>query len=225
MPLSASIDQTEALANSQARALDTRAPALQDGEVVTAAHVRQAQREHKRRKLINEAGAGASADEVSASKIRMRAVEIAAAFEAHGDSLRGGPITQADLDRQTETLTASLTASFSAALTAESARRYNTIILQGVEPSKSTTKFRRIPKTVPHLMPGRVIVTPNVPQNPPVGARCPASLFPQNLAALNALNTQQLEDLMTWYNNDFDVQEDDSIEQRRAKFLDFLQWG
>ena len=135
--------------------------------------------------------------------------------------MRGGPITQADLDAQTETLPASLTA----ALAAESARRYNTIILQGVEPSKSTAQFRRIPKTARGSLPGRAIATPHVPPNPNIGDRCPAALFPNNYEALRALTREKLDDLMTWYNNDFDIQADDSDEQRRAKFLEFIQWG
>ena len=146
-------------------------------------------------------------------------VDIAADFETYGDSFRGGPITQADLDAQTATLTAS----FTAALGAESARRYNTIILQGVEQARSTTPFHRIPKTIHGLMPGKIIATPNVPQNPSIGDRCPAAPFPNNYAALQALTREQIDDLITWYNTDFDVQPGDSDGKRRVKFLDFIQ--
>lgn len=42
--------------------------------------VRHAGNEHKKRKLIHECSAGASIDEVSASKVRKVAVEMALAF-------------------------------------------------------------------------------------------------------------------------------------------------
>mmetsp|Transcript_1826 Transcript_1826/g.4013 ORF Transcript_1826/g.4013 Transcript_1826/m.4013 type:complete len:231 (-) Transcript_1826:77-769(-) len=230
MPLSGTIDQTAPLASQDGRVLDNRAPPLANGTAASLAHVRQSQREYKRRKVIQESGAGATVDEVTASRVRMVAVDMAAAFDTYGEALRGGPVTREDLDAQTETLTNtltnSLTATLTAALAAETARRYNTIILQGVEPVKSTTPFRRIPKTTPGLMPDRTIGTPNVPSsNPSIGDRCPAELFPTNYETLQGLTRQKLDDLMTWYNNDFDIQDDDSDVQRRQKFLEFIQWG
>ena len=226
MPLSAAIDQVAELSSQGARALDDRAPPLAGGAVVTMPQVRQSQREYKRRKVIQESGAGATADEVTASRVRMVAVDMAAALQVYGGSLQGvAPITRADLDAQTATLTASFSASFSAVLAAESARRYNTSVLQGVEPARSTYLFRPIPKTAPGLMPERVINTQNVPTNPSIGDRCPEELFPRNYGALQVLTREEMDDLMTWYNNDFDIQAEDSDNERRAKFLKFIQWG
>eukprot|EP00978_Attheya_sp_CCMP212_P039861 scaffold211381_cov24-Attheya_sp.AAC.1 len=94
---------------------------------------------------------------------------MAAALDTYGSSLRGGdPITRTDLDNQlatltttlTDTLTATLKATLTTTLTdtltatlkAESARRYNTIVLQNVEPGKSTNPLRRLPKTTDGYM-------------------------------------------------------------------------
>lgn len=71
----------------------------------------------------------------------------------------------------------------------------------------------------------RVIATQNVQPNPSIGDRCPAELFPSNYDALRVLTREKMDDLMTWYNNDFGIQAEDSDDQRRAKFLEFIQWG
>lgn len=108
MPLSAAIDQTAELANPGAHALDNRAQQLANGAVVTMPQVRQSQREYKRRKVIRESGAGATADEVTASRLRMVAVDMAAALEVYGGSLRGGSHYTGRLGRTDENVDANV---------------------------------------------------------------------------------------------------------------------
>lgn len=93
MPVSAAIEATNDLASAAGRAIDQKAPRIPDGSnVVVGAMVRQAEREHKKRKTMNETGStpanmGATTDEVSESKVRKVAVEMASALETSGDAL------------------------------------------------------------------------------------------------------------------------------------------
>eukprot|EP00978_Attheya_sp_CCMP212_P048021 scaffold462056_cov55-Attheya_sp.AAC.1 len=58
MPVSAAIDSTNRLGDERGHVLDLRAPTIPIGVQVTGAMVRQAEREHKRRKLMSEASVG-----------------------------------------------------------------------------------------------------------------------------------------------------------------------
>ena len=114
----------------------------------------------------------------------------------------------------------------SAMMSAESARRYNVMVLRNVEPANLNIELRRLPKVTEGRRSGGNIAVPGVPTNPEdIGTVCPAVLFPRDGAALQNLTRSQIDNLSIWYNEDFGIAESDDDEARRDKFRTFIQWG
>ena len=149
---------------------------------------------------------GTIANKVLASCIHGVAVEMPV-HDPHGKestTWQGQPISHANLDAQTKTLSEALTVAF-ATLKAEIACCCNTTLLQGMSLHRSTAAFCCIPKTMAKFMPGQTISTLGVLPQANVGNCHPDALFPQNLWALNTLTREWMHDLMIWHNMDFDI--------------------
>ena len=225
MPTTAAIPQTAPLGNEKHQVCDDRAAAIDADTTVTNLHIRQTEREYNKRKLFYEDGV-ATADEATDSKKQKIPVEVASVLDTYGDALRCRLITQRNLDThldarfdaQTQTLTQALGAMVSAG----SARRYDAQLLGAPVPKKGTAVLRPLPIVTAGMQ--DALTTPAVPA-PNVRDMCPNTLFPTNCTELMNLTQEEVGDLMAWYNHEFGIVATDDVTERRAKFLEWIQWG
>ena len=218
MPFSAPIPATPAVTSTQA---NEQQPFHASGILADATHTHhqlsQAEREIQDRKLARQLRPGSVSEaQIHASKKRKVAIEFAHAYETYGEAMTGAPVTQAALTAALTAQTATITAAIAAAIAAESARRYNSSSF-----ANDNAPLRRIPKTVPN--------NPDAPPagvpNDAVGTRCPATIFPATKAAIFGMDQQQIDNLCAWYNQDLGIENDESIEAKRQKVLEFVFWG
>lgn len=214
MPFAAQIPATTAITSTQAGEKPPfHAPPILADANHSHQQLSQAEREIQDRELARQVRAGAVSEaQIHASKKRKVAIEFAHAYETYGEAMTGAPVTRAELNAAMTAQTATITA----AITAESTRRFNSSSM-----SNENAPLRRIPKTVPNDSNSLPVGVPN----DAVGTRCPPGIFPATKTAIFAMNQQQIDDLCAWYNQDLGIEEGESIEAQRQKVVEFVYWG
>mmetsp|Transcript_4241 Transcript_4241/g.8634 ORF Transcript_4241/g.8634 Transcript_4241/m.8634 type:complete len:215 (+) Transcript_4241:65-709(+) len=209
----ASIPQLEPVEESSVRHVRhlTRASAIQQGQAVSLEDSRQAEREFEDRRRARKQHLDVTAEEVEKAKRRKTAIDFIGAKEEYG-AVMGAPVTRAELEASENRVIAAMTAAMTAALAAESARRYNSTAMSSAD--MDSFRLRPLPKT-----------TTQVGENSPIGTICPADLFPRSMGDLKSLTEQNLSNLASWYGQDFGIQDDDELQTKRDKFLNFVVWG
>lgn len=230
MSFAAAVPPTTAVVAEDQKEQPFHASAIAAGTKHSYRQVTEAEREVNDRKHARYVRPGLVTEaQIHASKKRKTAIEFSHAYETYGNVMTGAPVTLAQMTTalgdlstqmttalaQTTTAMGDLSTKITATINAESTRRYNSSTI-----TSDTARLRRIPKTVPNdAPPGGGVPDANV------GDRCPMNIFPATKTELKSMNQQAIDDLRAWYNQDFGINEGESIEEQREKVLEFVYWG